>query len=147
VLRGSLIWHHYKLEGFFFSSVTLFTSISNYFKPWNQSWSVSAKTRLHPKGSDMEIRYPYSTGVLPAPVIGILGRWKNSSACHSHSHVWLNAVGDSQTLIFSSAFCLIIGESWQPWHWDLTRWQVIIANGNVTLELNIFVCFSHSIHF
>ncbi len=100
--------------------------------------SVRVKSRLHPEGSDMEIHYPYSTGVLPAPVIGILGRWKNSSTCHSHSDVRVNAVADSQTLIFSSAFCLIIGESWQPGHWDLTCWQVIIAVGNVTLDLDIF---------
>ncbi len=86
----------------------------------------------------MEIRYPYSTGVLLAPGFGILGRWKNSSTCHSHSYVRVNVVADSQALIFSSAFCLIIGESWQPGHWDLTRWQVIIAVGNVTLDLDIF---------
>lgn len=130
--------YRHPVSFFLVLSIFFFTSISNYFRPWNQSWSVWVKSRLNPEGSDMEIHYPYSTGVLPAAVIGILGRWKNSSTCHSHSHVRLNAVGDSSTLIFSSAFCLIIGESWQPGHWDLTRWQVIIAGGNVTLDPNIF---------
>lgn len=40
-------------------------------------------------------------------------------------------------------FCLLSDYCWEltAMDWDLTCWQVIIANGNVTLELNIFCVF------